>query len=268
MCHQNDSLADGLGRGEPFAYNIVNRYFDEFIPEAIAIAKEGRKNGTAYSYMTQSWVASLYLDCGNAGWESWPGSGATEVGAPLLHCPNASAVAAFRAALKAGDIFLHAFPHDGEASYYPDTSLFESALAMAKTIADDVGIAAPISVSQRDVPGWTRAALPLLNKHGIVGLSFGAGTPPGKPDVPPLCLWRDIASGSEVVLTYETAYGTVSTVFVLPNGVALAVAWEGDNTGPAPLEDVAGFYASLQRRFPAATVRAPLGRLSALSVFL
>ena len=71
-----------------------------------------------------------------------------------------------------------------------------------------------------------QATLPLLNKHGIVGLSFGAGTPPGKPDVPPLCVWRDAASKSEVVLTYETAYGDVSTVFVLPNGVALAVAWE------------------------------------------
>ena len=74
-----------------------------------------------------------------------------------------------------------------------------------------------------------QATLPLLNKHGIVGLSFGAGTPPGKPDVPPLCVWRDTASKSEVVLTYETAYGDVSTVFVLPNGVALAVAWEGNH---------------------------------------
>ena len=74
-----------------------------------------------------------------------------------------------------------------------------------------------------------QATLPLLNKHGIVGLSFGAGTPPGKPDVPPLCVWRDTASKSEVVMTYETAYGDVSTVFVLPNGVALAVAWEGNH---------------------------------------
>jgi len=41
---------------------------------------------------------------------------AKTVGAPLLHCPNASAVAAFKAALRRGDIFLHGFPHDGEAS--------------------------------------------------------------------------------------------------------------------------------------------------------
>jgi len=118
----------------------VNRYFDEFIPRAIALAEEGRRNGTAYSYMTQSWVVSLYLDCPNAGMMSWPGNGAESVGRPNLHCPNASSIAAFKAALKRGDVFFHAFPHDGEASYYPDASLFESALSMAETLSSDLGI--------------------------------------------------------------------------------------------------------------------------------
>ena len=81
-----------------------------------------RSQGTAYTYMTQSWVASLYLDCERAGMLSWPGSGATTVGLPNLHCPNASSILAFKAALRRGDIFLHAFPHDGEASYYPDSA--------------------------------------------------------------------------------------------------------------------------------------------------
>ena len=107
-----------------------------------------------------------------------------------------------------------------------------------------------MAVSQRDVPGWTRATLPLLRKHGILGVSFGAGTPPGKVDVPPLSVWRDVASGTDVVLTYETGYGGDSTLFVLPNGVALAVAWQGDNTGPAPLDAVAGFYQQVSRAYP------------------
>ena len=73
-------------------------------------------------------------------------------------------------------------------------------------------------------------------------------------DVPPLSVWRDEASGAEVVLTYETAYGTIATVFVLPNGVALCAAWAGDNTGPPPLADVQGFYATLRSAYPAAEV--------------
>ena len=59
-----------------------------------------------------------------------------------------------KAALSRGDIHFHAFPHNGEASYYPDSSLFEAALAMSERIAKDVGIQPPRSVSQRDVPGW------------------------------------------------------------------------------------------------------------------
>ena len=123
-----------------------------------------------------------------------------------------------------GDVFVHAFPHDGEASYYPDAGLFRAVLDVAKRLSAEVGVKPPTAVSQRDVPGWTIGALHLLKEAGINGLSFGAGTPPGKPDVPPLCVWRDEVTDSEVVLTYETAYGTDHTVFVLPNGVALTAA--------------------------------------------
>jgi hypothetical protein len=78
----------------------------------------------------------------------------------------------------------------------------------------------------------------------------------GKPDVPPLCVWRDVPSGAEVVLTYETTYGTPSTVFVLPNGVALAAAWQGDNTGPATSQQVAADFKQLQDKYPQAKILA------------
>lgn len=90
-----------------------------------------------------------------------------------------------RAAFQRGDLLLHAFPHNGEPDAFPDASLFESALSMAKTLSKDVlGIAPPTAVSQRDVPGWPRATIPLLVKHGVNGISIGAGQPPGKPDTP------------------------------------------------------------------------------------
>ena len=80
--------------------------------------------------------------------------------------------------------------------------------------------------------------------------------PPGKADVPPVCVWRDEASGAEVVLLYETAYGTEKDVFVLPNGVALTAAWKGDNVGPPDLAVVAAWVAELRARFPGAAVTA------------
>ena len=237
------------GMGEPWAFQIINRHFDEFVPAAIANA------GAGVSFMIQPWIVSVYLDCSKAGMLFWPelGHGFT-AGVSSLHCPNSSSVAALRTALKRGDIVLHAFAHNAEASTYPDASLFEAGIEVGERLADELGIARPTVVSQRDVPGWTRATLPLLNKHGIHGLSFGAGTPPGKVDVPPLCVWRDVASNAEVVLAYETAYGTTATVFVLSTGEALVAAWAGDNTALPSVADVQGFFATLKGRYPDAEI--------------
>ena len=110
--------------------------------------------------MTQPWVLSLFFDCENAGMRAWPEIGEAGTGAgfgpgsALLHCPNASTVAAVKSAIQRGDIFMHAFPHNGEAGYYPDSSLFEAALAMAETLSKELDIPPPTAVSQRDVPGF------------------------------------------------------------------------------------------------------------------
>ena len=250
-----NGATDPTHNGEPWNYHIINRYFDEFFPNAIARAEEARGTDTPWTYMTQPWIVALYLDCANAGLNAWPEAGFENgyVG-PVLHCPNATSLASFKAAMQRGDIFMQAFPHDGEAGYYPDASLFEAALSVGEGIAAELDIAPPRVISQRDVPGWTRATLPLLKKHGINGISFGAGTPPGKADVPPLFVWRDVASNTDIVTTYETAYGNVKTVFILPNGVALAVQWQGDNTGPAPVKDVSKNYADLRGRYAKAAV--------------
>lgn len=232
----------------------MNRYFDEFIPAAINNSQVARAQNTSYKYMIQSWIVSLFLDCERAGMVSWEGSGFAKDGTPVLHCPNASSIKALTDAMERGDIYMHAFPHDGEASYYPDVAIFEAALQLTFGVADSLSVARPTSISQRDVPGWTRASLPILNANGIRGLSFGAGTPPGKPDTPPVFVWRDIASGAEVVTTYETAYGTAATVFVLPNGVAFAACWRGDNTGAPNLDFVASAIDQIKQQYPTAKV--------------
>lgn len=58
-----------------------------------------------------------------------------------------------RGALKRGDLFFHGFPHNGEAAAFPDASLFDAALAQPQALAAQLGIKAPTTVSQRDVPG-------------------------------------------------------------------------------------------------------------------
>ena len=53
---------------------------------------------------------SLFLNCEEAHYNSWDGSGRN-----LLHCPNASAVARFKRAVQMGDITWHAAATDQEA---------------------------------------------------------------------------------------------------------------------------------------------------------
>ena len=58
--------------------------------------------------------------------------------------------------------------------------------------------------------GLTQPSRCRCGRRGIRGLSFGAGTPPGKPDTPPLFVWKDLLSGTDVVVTYESKYGSVA----------------------------------------------------------
>ena len=54
---------------------------------------------------------------------------------------------------------------------------------------------------QRDVPSITRAAIPILNRQGVVALSQGvngASAPPGIPKNTPL-IWKDKASGAQLI---------------------------------------------------------------------
>ena len=81
------------------ALAVVNKYFDVYFARAARLAAELRAAGGAerFRWMTQSWLVALYLDC------------PADLG---LHCPNAQDKAAFAAAVKKGDIYWHAFPHD------------------------------------------------------------------------------------------------------------------------------------------------------------
>lgn len=209
--------------------------------------------------MTQPWIVDLFLDCEHAGITGWrPGHRV-----PLLECPNATTVAQFKKAMKQGDIFFHAFPHNGCPDSY-DASLFEASLQMSSRLAETLGVPRPATLSQRDETGMTRAVLPLLNKHGVKYVSLGSGGATGGHPVLPgselsadtmgVFVWRDEISGAEVLMTADHGYG--GGLHVLPGGkVALFCAWNRDNSGPSP-SIFADTTATLQRKYPGASVRA------------
>ena len=89
-----------------------------------------------------------------------------------LVCPNASALSAFDEAVRLGDITWHAFPFNAEPELLTP-ELFGAALNL--TFTEDAWFGHPRrrSFSQRDVPGLTRAAVPLLARANIGLVSVG-----------------------------------------------------------------------------------------------
>lgn len=96
-CHLDIGFADSSA-------GIINRYFDHHFPLAISVGKQMRDGVPGYTdnklnFMFQSWVVDAYLNC--------PPNMA-------LHCPSSTQQDALVAAVKAGHITYHAFPHNAE----------------------------------------------------------------------------------------------------------------------------------------------------------
>lgn len=151
-------------------------YYPAFFQSAANTSAELRKKGgkAQLRYMAQAYVLSYFDDCpDNYPTPPAPGDKAA------LRCPNASMVADVKAAVARGDIWVHAFPHNAQPELMDATSFDLVGLQFAADVAASHGAPAPTVLSQRDVPGLTRGAVPLLAKRGI-GISVGVndGSPP------------------------------------------------------------------------------------------
>jgi hypothetical protein len=91
---------------------IINKYIgpEGYFESAPRLAAALRKRGgpESYSFLTQSWLVELYLNCDAHTFPHLPREG--------LRCPDQPRLAAFEAAVRRGDITWHAFPFDGQAS--------------------------------------------------------------------------------------------------------------------------------------------------------
>eukprot|EP00040_Diaphanoeca_grandis_P025095 m.138598 g.138598 ORF g.138598 m.138598 type:complete len:904 (+) comp30005_c0_seq1:320-3031(+) len=269
------------------AGSVVNRYFTQHFPNAIKTANYFRENNLsfAYKWMTQSWLVSVYRHCNETIINRF-GEQASDI-----TCPSAEDLTAFENAVKAGDITWHAFPHNAEPEMY-DASLFMSSLNITFTEDDYYGHAHRMTLSQRDVPGLTRGAIPLLSKAGVRAVSVGENGACAPVNVPPIFLWRDNATDTDVIAMFHPhGYGsarrrrqtpsTLSDLFeedgteglhydsqnnlqtgpsdcvqVEAAGVAVCYAWEGDNKGPQTGEQALAIFKEVQQMYPKAKIHA------------
>eukprot|EP00299_Pterocystis_sp_00344_P018300 c9142_g1_i1.p1 GENE.c9142_g1_i1~~c9142_g1_i1.p1 ORF type:complete len:752 (-),score=203.29 c9142_g1_i1:11-2236(-) len=234
-----------------FASTIVGELqnYYGFYLEAAQIAQDFRdnpgKNGEGLIFTTHSYVVSMLLDCP-------PNMG--------YYCPPESDKKIIREAIKRGDIALQAFPFNAETETF-DRNLFEGALNLTMRLADDLGIAHPITMTQRDVPGATVAMIPLLNKAGVLSFSEGVNEASLPPDTPPVFRWKGLDGTSEVIVfMHPYGYGgyLLEDCIVLPNlAHALCPDYNTDNAGPWKRNEIESHWQSMMSEFPNATLITP-----------
>jgi hypothetical protein len=181
---------------------VINEYFHKHFPAAIKTANKARTTPHPYKWMTQYWLIDLYLNCNatkiNTLGPQYPSD---------LICPNKTSVANLKAAIHRGDINWHALPFNAEPELFT-TELFQAALNMTFRQDDAFNKSHRLTLSQRDVPGMTRAVIPILVKNGVQAVSVGENSQCAPSAVPPIFLWKDNTTNTEVIgLFHALGYG-------------------------------------------------------------
>jgi hypothetical protein len=224
--------------------DVLNEYFTRYIPAAIATAKQMANDktlppGWGSNFMLQSYYVLLYLDCP-------PALG--------LICPSPDAVAALKAAAKAGLVHWHAFPNNAELEM-GNQALIQAGINLTHRLDASLGIPPKRVLSQRDVPGISRAAIPLLKRLGVDGVSVGVNTASMYPRVPKIFRWQDPSSGEELfAMWHGRGYGGYSkkeAVRVQGLGHVLVTDWNGDNQGPSGAVKLSAKFAAITKEFGA-----------------
>eukprot|EP00048_Salpingoeca_helianthica_P000142 m.39581 g.39581 ORF g.39581 m.39581 type:complete len:846 (-) comp10164_c0_seq1:126-2663(-) len=184
--------------------------------------------------------------------------------AELLHnatgTVTAQDIAQLQAHLASGALQYHAGPFNIQSEMY-EPSLFTAGLEISRSLDKIAGRATPrIVLSQKDVPGMTRGAVPLLAAAGIKAIHIGVNdfsTPPAVPHTSPeyfgassVFWWEDPATATRVLTYYASSYSEGSSVPEMAVTVpgfneALVFLFHVDNTGPQdPAQVLAGWSAT------------------------
>lgn len=150
----------------------------------------------------------------------------------------------------------HAFPHNAELEMM-DPSLIEAGLALTWALDRRFNLPEKQTLSQRDVPGMTRALVPLLSKAGVTAISIGANDGSTPPSVPNIFQWVDAASNTSLLgLFVWPGYGSLKNdpVVVNTSTHALVYNWNGDNAGPFAASAYASLFGTIGKKFPNAHI--------------
>ena len=205
-----------------YARNILQKYIDIFIPSAVSLAEQiNTKENKRFIWTTGSWIIKEALN------------GSDEKAKEKLIT-----------ALKEGNIVPHAMPFTTHSEVF-DEDTFDFGLSIVDEI-DKIRGRKTVAAKMTDVPGHTKAIVPLLNKHGIKLLHIGVNGASAVPDVPECFLWK--CDNSEVVVIYSGDYGGAFKCDYIDD--VLYFDHTLDNHGAPPANKVAEKLNKIKRDFP------------------
>ncbi len=213
------------------AATVVGHYFDHFIPGALSLAEDMRRREgpERFVWTTGSWLIYEYLE------QAGPAERRR-----------------MEAAIERGDIAWHGLPVTTMTETM-DADLFRFGLSLSKRLDARYG-RTTIAAKMTDVPGHTRAIVPLMAEAGLQLLHIGVNPASSAPDVPPAFVWRS-PDGAEITMLYSAgSYGTLHVIEGLED--ALLISHTNDNLGPPPMEAILAVYETTRAQFPGAEVKA------------
>ena len=239
-----------------FVNNVINKYFTEYFPQAIHLAKNA-KHDPSYSfiYTTHPWLVSLYLDCP-------PNLVLNNI---KLSCPTKEEINVLIDAIKSGYIAMHAGAMNMQYGMMNSDTVVAS-VELVKNIYQQLGIDhTPRVLSLRDVPGLTKNSLNALSLAGVKAISVGVNSYTAPPAVPKLFQWSPDMLGMWNKGGYPQNPGTSLTnaggisydnCHIIPEQKAvLAFAFRMDNSGPPDsVYEVVDAFRILKQEFPGAKV--------------
>ena len=205
-----------------YSKNIIEKYINQYIPNAISIGYELKDSQTPFIWTVGSWLIEQALKRDTNG--------------------------TVEKAIKDGILNWHALPFTTHTELM-NIQLFEKALDISKKL-DERFNKKTIAAKMTDVPGHTLGMVPLLYDRGVEFLHIGVNPATPVPPVPPIFKWR--LDNKEITVMYQGDYGEKAEF----EDFILYFAHTGDNLGPQNAEQIVKIYNEIQAEYPTAIIKA------------
>lgn len=211
-----------------FSKNVVNKYMNDFIPNALRVSKEVEELncGAEFIWTTGSWLISEYL-----------------------RTQETDKTKELERAICEGKICWHGLPFTTHTELM-GSALFRYGLSLSANL-DKKFAKTTIAAKMTDVPGHTKAIIPYLKKAGIEFLHIGVNPASAVPQVPGIFRWQ-AENGEFINVMYHNDYGKFSEIG--NTGVAIYFAHTHDNCGAQSAEEIIKIFDDLHKELPEAEI--------------